>query len=149
MTDTNIDKTIIVVDTREQFPFRFCSPEIQIVKKALPAGDYSIDGFETTIAVERKELNDYVNTIIRDKDRFKRELLKLQQYQDACIVVEASLQEIMNANYTSAVHSNAVFGATTSIIVDYKIPVYFASNRQIARKFTEEWLLRWAKKLNR
>jgi DNA excision repair protein ERCC-4 len=142
-------KTTIVVDTREQEPYSFCSPTLQTIRRALPAGDYSIEGFETLIAVERKSLDDYVKTIINDKERFKRELLKLQMYRAACIVVEANLSDIKPGGYKSGAHPNSIFGATTSIVTDYNIPVYFCSDRQIARRFTEEWLLRWNLKLQR
>jgi DNA excision repair protein ERCC-4 len=46
----------VVVDTREQEPYGFDSESIASIRKALPAGDYSIEGFETRVAVERKSM---------------------------------------------------------------------------------------------
>mgnify|MGYP000847420858 CR=1 FL=1 len=78
----------IVVDSREQAPWAF---RCETVRKALPAGDCSVEGLETKIAVERKSLTDFVHTVIHDRERFGRELLLLSTYDAACVVVEADL----------------------------------------------------------
>jgi len=52
-------KPIIVVDTREQRAYTFPESRVGgVVQAALPAGDYSVQGFETQIAIERKSLSD-------------------------------------------------------------------------------------------
>jgi len=146
ITEPTTSMPTIVIDTREQLPYSFNAP---CVRRKLPAGDYSVDGYDWEIAVERKSLEDYVKSVINDRVRFKKELLSLQEYKSACIVVEAPLASIKPGGYPSGANPNAVFGATTSIIVDYGIPIYFCSDRQVARKFTEEWLIRWHRKLQR
>ena len=55
----------IVVDTREQEPYGFNPDLVRPVRRALPAGDYSVAGLEETIAVERKTLDDFVGTVVR------------------------------------------------------------------------------------
>jgi len=133
----------IIVDTREQVPYAFDSR--QVVRQALPAGDYSVVGFETSVAVERKTLEDFVHSVIRDRERFKKELAKLAAFPYACVVVEASLPDVLSARYPSGAHPHSVFGAAVSICVDYGVPVFFCGDRQAARRFTEEFLLRAAK----
>lgn len=144
------EKVKIIIDSREQMPYSFDeNNNIETIRRKLPSGDYSLDGWDYEIAVERKELNDYVQTIINDRDRFRRELTALQNYRAACIVVEGNLSDITGHSYTSGANENAVFGATTSIIVDWEIPVFFASSRQIAREFTEQFLIRWHQRLSK
>ena len=59
----------IIIDTREQEEYSFsCSS----TKKKLAAGDYSIEGFENRVAVERKSLDDFVNTVIRAENVFTK-----------------------------------------------------------------------------
>ena len=58
------------------------------IRRALPAGDYSLEGRETEFAVERKSLADFVQTVIRDRERFRKELLRLKTYRRACVVIE-------------------------------------------------------------
>ncbi|MHB1002172.1 MAG: ERCC4 domain-containing protein, partial [Armatimonadota bacterium] len=114
----------------------------KMVRRSVPTPP----GLEREVAVERKSLDDYVHTVIRDRDRFRRELQILQTYASACVVVEASLDDIFTGDYRSGAHPNSILGATLSIIVDYGIPVYFCSNRQIARRFVMEFLLRYYQK---
>ena len=135
----------IVIDTREQLPYSF-NPG-RVVHRALPAGDYSVEGYETAIAVERKSIDDFVQSVIRDRERFKRELAKLCDYTHACIVVEAGLPEMLAGQFSSGAHPHAVFGAAVSICVDHGVPVYFCGDRQVACRFTHNFLLRAAAKL--
>lgn len=130
----------IVIDTREQSPYEF--PSRTTVRKALPAGDYSLAGLECQVSVERKTLNDFVQTVIGKRERFRRELLKLAAYDRACVVVEASMDDIVRGIYLTGAHPSAVFGAAISIIVDYGIPIYFCSDRPCAKQFVERYLLR-------
>ena len=53
---------IIVIDSREQKPFRF-SPGIETVTAALKAADYSLLGLEDDVAIERKSLSDLLGSI--------------------------------------------------------------------------------------
>ena len=137
----------IIADTREQLPYAFESRWAVTVRRALPAGDYSVEGWETSVAVERKTIEDFVHSVIRDRDRFKKELTKLSEYPHACVVVEAGLTDVLLVRYSSGAHPNSVFGAVVSICVDHGVPVYFCGDRQTARKFTQEYLLRAVKKL--
>lgn len=136
----------IVVDSREQMPFTFDPSRFSVVRRALPAGDYSLDGFEQVIAIERKSLEDYVGSVVQARKRFGRELAVLAGYEFSCVVVEATLDDVLEHRYRSAAHPNSIFGATISIIVDHGVPVFFAGDRQIACRFVEGLLARFHKK---
>ncbi len=135
----------IIVDTREKVPFTFDPMMFRVVRRALPAGDYSLVGHEHRVAIERKSLDDYVASVIAGRERFGRELHKLAAIEFGCVIVEGSLEDVLAKRYRSGAHPNAVFGATTSIIVDRRVPVFFCSDRQIARRFLESVLLRFAR----
>jgi len=136
----------VIIDTREQLPYSF-SDRVVAVRGPLATGDYSVEGLEQTLAVERKSLDDFVSSVIRDRPRFRRELEKLRDYRAACVVVEASLGDIVAHRYHSGAHPNAVVGAAISIIVDYGVPVFFCSDRQACCRFTEGFLLRAYRKV--
>ena len=142
-----MDKPVIIIDTREQEPYEFDSETVEVKRQALDAGDYSLKGFETEVSIERKSLADYVQSVIKQRDQFMKEVKKLSEIQHRCIVVEGDLSDIMGKRYRSGVHPNSVLGATLSLIVDYNIPVCFCSDRQLARTFTEMYLKRVYKKL--
>jgi DNA excision repair protein ERCC-4 len=139
-------RPVIVVDTREQMPYMF--PATETVKAALPAGDYSLLGYETEIAVERKTVDDFVHTVIHDRERFEREIEKLTHYRRACIVVESDLYEIRYGKYHSKAHPNSILGTMIALFVDTGIPVFTASNRQCAEWLVHGILLRYWKNKN-
>ena len=138
----------IVIDTREQEPYSFDTWRVNSVRKALPAGDYSLAGYEETLAVERKSLDDLVSTVIWGRKRFLRELAKLAEYEAACIVVEAHMEDIVRGKYRSHATPHSVLGSLVSIHVDYGIPVFCCSNRQIACYYVAMFLLRYHRKVS-
>jgi ERCC4-type nuclease len=134
----------IIIDTREQEPYCFDRNLVVPVRRALPAGDYSVVGMESVVAVERKTVDDFVGTVIHARDRFHRELARLGQYRRACVVVEGTLADLLIGKYTSRAHPESVFGSALAITVDYGIPVFYCSNRQAACRFVQGYLLRAA-----
>lgn len=131
----------IIIDTREQEPYSFDSRLAVAVRRALPAGDYSVEGLEERVAVERKTLDDFVSTVIHSRSRFREELRKLGVYRAACVVVEAGLLDVLQQRYRGAAHPSAVLGSALSIILDFRIPVFFCGNRQAACHFVQAYLL--------
>ena len=103
---------------------------------------------KTCVAVERKTLDDFVSTVIHSRERFRAELQKLAAYRAACVVVETGITDILQRRYRGEAHPNAVLGNALSIILDYRIPVFFCSNRQAACHFVQAYLLavhaRWS-----
>jgi ERCC4-type nuclease len=131
----------IIIDTREQEGYSFDPRLAATVRRALPAGDYSVAGLENIVAVERKSLDDFVSTVIHSRARFRKELRKLAEYRAACVVVEAGLMEVLLHRYRGDAHPNAVVGSALSIILDFRVPVFFCSSRQAACQFVQAYLL--------
>ena len=136
-----MDGPVIAIDTREQEPYGFDPSRVTTVRKALPAGDYSLAGKESAVAVERKTLEDFVATAIHARERFARELRRLAAYDFACVVVEASMEDVLSHRYRSGADPRSVFGAMLSIVVDHRVPVFFCGDRQVACRFVEGVLL--------
>ncbi len=135
-----MEGVVIAIDTREQEPYGFDPSRVATVRRALPAGDYSLAGRETDVAIERKTLEDFVSTALHARERFARELRRLASYDFACVVVEASMEDVLLHRYRSAAHPHAVFGAMLSILVDHRVPVFFCGDRQVACRFVEDLL---------
>lgn len=57
----------IIVDTREQQPFEFDPAKVETIRQALTAGDYSLAGFEPSVSVERKSLEEYISSVIKSQ----------------------------------------------------------------------------------
>lgn len=127
----------IIIDTREQRPYSF--PDA--LKAALPAGDYSLEGLETTIAIERKSLQDWINTILRSKRLFRSELQKLQNYKYAAVVIEASVEDLLSGNYRSDINPQALLGLTASYMQSFQpVQIILAGDRPHAVALVAELL---------
>ena len=129
----------IVIDSREQKPFAFPCPSIV---RALRAGDYSVDGFESRVAVERKSLADFAKSAIHDRERFGRELELLAGFQAACVAVEGDLDRTLRgeASEIRGVSGASLLGAAVDIGLRYGVPVHWCGSRQAACAFTERFL---------
>lgn len=97
---------VIVVDTREKESYTFrgwkCDEvdgghvmTVRTERRTLKSGDYSLSGFETRVAVERKSLVDLFGTLGQGRDRFERELERLREYEFATVMVESTWPEIL------------------------------------------------------
>jgi len=139
---------IIVVDTREKQPWSF-SPRIQTIKHKLDSGDYSILGHESRIAIERKSKNDFVSSICKQRSRFQKELIRLQAFDFAAVVVECQLFDVLAGDYVSSMNPKSVLATVASITVDYGIPVFFAGHRAASAVLAEELLLKCEAKMKR
>jgi len=139
-SDAKPDTKRIVIDTRENRPYEFDNS----VSKALRAGDYSVEGFEDRVAVERKSLDDWIGTVLRARKRFARELNLLKTYDYAAIVIEASPDDISAKRYKSEINPAALLGMTCELAVRFRpVQVVFGGSRPMARVIAEK-LLRFA-----
>jgi ERCC4-type nuclease len=145
MTAPSKKKPVIIVDSREQRPYAFSNRVIRQIQ-ALPAGDYSLQGFENKAAIERKSLDDLVNTVVHERERFERELNRLKEYRFAWVVVEGTIEDIVAGNYRSGITPPSLLGIITSLMADF-IPFVFAGDRVHAILVVEALLFRAHKRL--
>lgn len=137
----------VIVDTREQTPWTFEDQSITLVRSKLEAGDYSIPGLERRVAIERKSLDDWTGTVLRDRQRFYRELELLRAYDFRCVIVEAGVREIMSGSYKSQANPSAILGFVAEVAVAQSVPVYLAGSRAEAQVLAGAFLRMAAKKL--
>lgn len=138
----------IIVDTREQTPWTFeDQPEISTHRAMLKAGDYSVRGLEERVAIERKSVDDWTGTVLRDRARFYRELELLRGYAFACVIVEASVRDIMAGRYKSEARPAAVLGFIAEVTVAQRVPVILAGGRAEAQILAGAFLRMAGKKL--
>ena len=140
----------VVVDSNEITPWTFADcTTIDVIRGNLDTGDDSILGYESRVSIERKSLADFCQTVIRCKGRFEDELSRLQSFDLARIVVEASIEDVKFERYKDgpggrpAIHPNALLGSAWAIEVDFGIPIVWAGNREQARLYSLGLLHRW------
>ena len=87
-------KFVIIEDTREQQPLSF---RRETIRTCLKVGDYSVQGYEQKVCAERKSIADLCGTCDhKNRDRFKRELTKMQKdYQFYAIVIAGYKEDVL------------------------------------------------------
>lgn len=137
----------IIIDTREQTPWRF--PADQPVERAtLASGDYSLAGYETRVAIERKSLPDFVACCGRERARFEAELLRLAAYESAAVIIEAPEEAAERHEYRSMMLPQSVITSALAFMQDYRLAVWWAGNAARGAWICRWWLSRWLRKLN-
>jgi len=140
-----IPKPVVIIDTREQYPFDFGRFQNWIASEKrlkLNVGDYSIDGMEDLLTIERKNLSDLITTVMKQRTRFFKMCEKMSNYRWKALFVEASYEDIKSpyGYYTSA-HPNAVSGTLDALEAKFGIPVIYTSQyRELAEEKAASWL---------
>jgi len=135
----------ILIDSREKAPFPFA--DISTERATLSTADYSVRGCEEYIALERKSLADLVSCFSSGRDRFKRELHRLQAYTKRAVVVEGSWSDLVNGEYLSKLHPSAAVSAVASWTARYGVPFMFCDSRGGAELFARRFLLLAARQI--
>ncbi len=125
----------IAIDTREQLRYMFDGYESY--RTTLTTGDYSLEGFESVLAVERKNHSDAWGCLTEGRKRFERCLERLSQLDRAAIVIEASMAEFcIPPPQIKRVNAATAMGSYISWSTKWRIPVFFAENRQWGERVT-------------
>ena len=119
----------LIIDTREQAPLDFTPYDCMVERGSLATGDYSLAGLEDLVAVERKSLPDLVSCLLGDnRTRFERELARGRGLDLFLVVVEASMQDVVENRYRSQMRPHAVLQSILAFQVRYKVPFVWAGN---------------------
>jgi ERCC4-type nuclease len=82
----------IIVDTREQQPWVF--DNYTTAKRKLDTGDYSIEGLEHLLGIERKKsVSEFANNIV--ESRFEDVVERLSKLKYSFILFEFDLQDVL------------------------------------------------------
>jgi ERCC4-type nuclease len=132
MTAGDPNAFTVVIDSREQQPYRFPGA----VVKGLPTGDYSILGLENRVAIERKSKTDAYGSLGSGRVRFEKELQRLSKLDYAAIVIESTLAEFLEAPAFSQMNPKAAVNSIIAWSVKYRVCVFFAGERCLAETLT-------------
>jgi DNA excision repair protein ERCC-4 len=131
----------VVVDTREQNAYHFSHIKPYapwVVYKALPTGDYSIEGYEDRICIERKSLSDLFGSTGHGRERLQNEFERMRQFEYAAIVIEAGLDTIFKhpPSFSKPNRSKSVFRTLLVWSIRYKVFVWPCPDRAFAERLT-------------
>jgi hypothetical protein len=127
----------VVVDSHEQYSYRFGSQRVTTVKRALPCGDYGlvVDG-RLIASVERKSLADLVASLTGGKLRYA--LAELAALPRAAVVVEDRYSQVFKLE---RIRPALVADGIAELQVRWpSVPLVFCETRQLAEEWTYRFL---------
>ncbi len=125
-------KPKIIVDYRERNSLvisELINLGIEIEFRELKVADYIVKD----VAIERKTINDFVNSMINK--RLFNQIQELQQYKNKLLLVEGIDEQELYSDDESGVNGNAIRGFLLSILLKYNIPIIFTKNAEDSAKF--------------
>ena len=139
-------RPVIIIDTREQTPLKFA--RLQSHTGTLTTGDYSFEGGEDHLAIERKSVPDLVSCCMgSNRDRFFRELHRLRGFAFRRLLIVGTRSEIESGQYRSAIRPQSVLGTLSAIEARYDVPVVFEPDPAAAGRLVEEWVWWYAREI--
>ena len=149
LRSAGIPKPVVLVDTREQQPLPLFANHRNWIagerRVALKTADYSIEGMENLIGLERKSLADLVDCTVTSRERFLCCCARLGRFRWKAILIEASYEDIKLGWDTDEIHSNvhpnAVCGLLDAVEAKFGIPILLTSrHRELATERAASWL---------
>jgi ERCC4-type nuclease len=139
-----MDQFTIIVDTREQQPWEF--ELYATANKKLDTGDYSIEGLEHVLAIERKKsVSEIANNI--SESRFKDVLERLSKIPYKFMLLEFDLEDIYNFPIGSnipkrlwsklKINPKYLLKCLTEIQLNYGIHIVYCGSTENAKKMAE------------
>jgi hypothetical protein len=127
----------IVIDSHEQYPFRFAGQQVTTSRRGLPCGDYAVLAEGRLVAsVERKSLVDLVASLTGGKLRFA--VAELAALPRAAVVVEDRYSQVFTLD---RVRPALVADGLAELQVRWpNVPIVFAETRQLAQEWTYRFL---------
>ena len=126
----------VIIDTREQLPWELAAEGLETIPGTLQSGDYSIDGYQSLFAIERKSLADFYGSITSGRERFEREISRLSSYHRKAVIIEDSYQSALEpGEHGRNIYPAAITGTIAAWYIRYGVPFIFISSRKKATEF--------------
>lgn len=142
------DDVIVVQDTRESNPLSLF-PFTKIIRKCLKTADYSLEGAEHLVAIELKELGDFVKCCTYDRERFEAELYRMREYEYKAIVIKSTWSAIERKSYRGATSPLAVLGSAMAFAMTANVSIIMAEDHQTAGRLVARLLWIAANRIHR
>jgi hypothetical protein len=133
---SGLAELVILVDTRERYPYRFTHQQARTERRALPAGDYGVelDG-EIVAVVERKTITDLAARLVDGQLAYA--LAELATVDRAAVVIEDRYADVFKLDHVTP---GFVADLLATVQVRYPtVPIVFCDTRPLA----EEWTFRF------
>ena len=132
----------IIVDSREGLPYFLEGFDVQTVRQKLDAGDYGIVDMPG-IAIERKAPGDILSCMAGGRERFVRELERLQGLDYSAVVIECDFPDLFSG-MRSGMNKKSMAGTLSAWAVRFpKTDWWLMPDRRWAERWTFKLLERF------
>lgn len=153
MADPLLSPFVVLIDTGEQHPWTFAGLKgdskqgyrplvvrTERVYLGASRGDYSIDGLEGRVHVERKSVQDCQNTLLaygQRRERWRKELEYLESVDHSAIIIEGSMTEVISTapswgKRTRQQNAKSLHRTIIGLQDSYAVPWFFCDSRGFA-----------------
>jgi ERCC4-type nuclease len=140
----------IYTDNREKQPYKFNRYPVEVAEQQLKTGDYCVEGdgrmitenvFDPHYAVERKNKDDFLQSISWERDRFEEELSRADSFARRMpVVVESPWSTFKDGNYWKNISFNTICDAISDHHDTFCMKYILTSDKQEAEEITFEFL---------
>lgn len=131
-----MDQVKVLVDSREQHPWNLtpiCTETI-----TLSTGDYS--SVCRRYLLERKNsIDELISCMTSGRERFKRELERMQAFDSAIVVVEGDYADLASGSYRSGMKKESALATLVAWQQRYGIAFQFCGTRAEAETFAKSY----------
>ena len=132
----------VLVDRREQTPFpiktdkrSWCPNGVTVEPATLATGDYCTKILAPYCRCERKAPGDLYSSLIGDRERFDREMVRLARFRWKFIVVETGLHEFLELGRFGLADPSSIVQSVASLYARHGVATFFMPNPSVAADF--------------
>ena len=138
-------KFTIIRDSREKkgcgWNFRASANCDGMKIQKLETGDYSLEGYEDLVMVERKTMTDLWGSLVQGRKRFLKEMDRALEYPIRYLIIEGTLKDVQKGIRYSKVTPDYIISMLISLEVRYDVHVIFTDKRtDIAQGYVRKLL---------
>lgn len=121
---------VVVVDSREQRPYEFQAGRSRVV--ALDCADYTGDGVEDVLRIERKSLEDLVGCVGVGRARFERSLARMVPYPFRYLTIDATFDDLVRGGWRGKITPKQVVGSVLGWSMRFGVvPLFVGRDKRV------------------
>ncbi len=134
---SKFDQLEIIVDTREQYAYKFNGKQVSLVKRALRVGDYAVEYNDRVIAVvERKSSENFLTSLISGDLTFA--MAALSEVPNSAVAVEGKYSQLLKSRFAQP---SFLIESVAALEVRYpNVRIIFLESRSISEEWTYRFL---------
>ena len=126
----------VLVDSREQHPWDL-SP-MRLEAATLATGDYA-SSCGRYLLERKNSVDELISCMTIGRDRFERELERMQAFASAIVVVEGAYTDLAAGCYRSKMNKDSALSTLVAWQQRYQIPFQFCGTRDEAERFARSY----------